>query len=103
MDGARNRSVDVSWDLDCFRLSNFCINCDKYPANNCVVFYDSEVISKVVHALRSLTFQSYHIANSQNGSIVISQVLALVIASVGSIAISAVLVTFIAKPFWNRF
>ena len=45
MDGARNRSVDVSWDLDCFRLSNFCINCDKYPANNCVVFYDSEVIS----------------------------------------------------------
>ena len=60
-------------------------------------------IAKVVHALRSLTFQSYHIANSQNGSIVISQVLALVIASVGSIAISAVLASFIAKRFWNRF
>ena len=60
-------------------------------------------IAKVVHALRSLTFQSYHIANSQNGSIVISQVLALVIASVGSIAISVVLVTFIAKRFGNRF
>jgi hypothetical protein len=54
-------------------------------------------IAKVVHALRSLTFQSYHIANSQNGSIVISQVLAVVIASVGSIAISAVLVFFHRK------
>ena len=60
-------------------------------------------IAKVVHALRSLTFQSKRIANRQNGSIVISQVLALVIASVGSIAISAVLASFIAKRFWNRF
>jgi hypothetical protein len=60
-------------------------------------------IAKVVHALRSLAFKSKHIANRQNGSIVISQVLALVIASVGSIAITAVLASFIAKRFWNRF
>ena len=60
-------------------------------------------IAKVVHGLRSLTFKSKHIANRQNDSIVISQVLALVIVSVGSIAISVVLVTFIAKRFWNRF
>ena len=25
--------------------SNFCINCDKYPADYCVIFYDSEVLS----------------------------------------------------------
>ena len=58
-------------------------------------------IAKVIHALRSLAFQSEHIANRQNGSIVISRVLAVVIASVGSIAISVVLVTFIAKRFWG--
>ena len=60
-------------------------------------------IAKFIHALRSLAFKSKHIANRQNGSIVISQVLALVIASVGSIANSNVLASFIAKPFWNRF
>ena len=93
-----------------------------FPVHLAIVIYNSKIlgeflpfcacvlcqvkvsfIAKVVHALRSLTFQSYHIANSQNGSIVISQVLALVIASVGSIAISAVLASFIAKRFWNRF
>ena len=38
-----------------------------------------------------------------NGSLVISQVLAVVIASVGSIANSHVLASFIAKRFGNRF
>ena len=33
--------------LGCCLLNqpNFCINCDKYPANCCVVFYGSEVVS----------------------------------------------------------
>ena len=44
-------------------LSNFCINCDKYPANYCVFFYGSEVISvfnfvvgylRVMRVVRSL-------------------------------------------------
>jgi hypothetical protein len=28
-------------------LSNFCINSDKHPANYCVIFYGSEVVSVV--------------------------------------------------------
>ena len=43
-DIALNRREHISF-IQCHVLPNFGFNCDKYPANYCVIFYGSEVIS----------------------------------------------------------
>jgi hypothetical protein len=40
-----NFDTCLTYYLQRSKLPNLCVKCDKHPANNCVIFYGSEVLS----------------------------------------------------------